>query len=559
MASVVLERARQGDVPQARYVPPGFAAPAPARAKLRVVLLADWRAQPRWIAESFAQIAGSTFAEVVLIAELGAPTPSSPWLWRAYRRLDDRAFGRRRDASDPLDLTRCLPACPFVSVDGDRAQREALLEELNSLRIDVVFTLGVEVPGGERLARYGAWRYTFGSDGRDAEPFAGLRDVAAGDALTASGLRARLPGGEERVLHESWSRTFLVSPARTRDNLLPKTAQFAARALKALQGAGDAWLASHAQAAVDASPVALRAGPGPLEALGHVARQAVRVSLRALQKLLYVDQWFLGYTLGAAQDWTGDLRGFVRLLPPRDRFWADPFALQRDGRHYIFFEELVFRRGKAHISVVEVGPTGAIGEPRIVLQRDYHLSYPFLIEDGGELFMVPETGKNRTVEIYRCLSFPDQWKREKVLLSGQFYTDATFHRADDGTWWMFVNIGFEGTEGADELHLYYADTLLGEWTPHAQNPVKSDVRGTRPAGRLYREGGALYRPAQIGAPIYGAGIAVNEVLELTPERYAEQEVRRLLPTRPRSVLGLHTLNRAGQLCVIDAFSRRLRV
>ena len=50
---------------------------------------------------------------------------------------------------------------------------------------------------------------------------------------------------------------------------------------------------------------------------------------------------------------------------------------------------------------------------------------------------------------------------------------------------MFVNVGIEGGEAHDELHLYSAPGILGPWKPHPRNPVKSDVRSARPAGRVY--------------------------------------------------------------------------
>jgi hypothetical protein len=162
------------------------------------------------------------------------------------------------------------------------------------------------------------------------------------------------------------------------------------------------------------------------------------------------------------------------------------------------------------------------------------------------------------VEIYRCVEFPWQWKLEKVLLRDAWCVDATFHRHEN-KWWMFVNIGVEGAEIYDELHLYYADELLGEWTPHPANPVKSDVRSARPAGRLYRQGGELYRPAQICAPLYGSGIVVNRVLEMNTERYREEEVERVLPARGSGLLGIHTFNRDGDLSVMDGFLRRPRL
>jgi hypothetical protein len=193
-----------------------------------------------------------------------------------------------------------------------------------------------------------------------------------------------------------------------------------------------------------------------------------------------------------------------------------------------------------------------------VLERDYHLSYPFLLEHEGALYMIPETAQNRTVELYRCVEFPLRWKLEKVLLDGVRLVDATVQRGAD-RWWLFAN-GAPGSSRVfdDELHIFHSEKVLGEWRPHARNPVKSDARCTRPAGRLYWRAGALYRPAQICAPRYGAGLSINRVLRLTPQDYAERQVERVLPDRGRGLLGLHTVNRAGELVVVDAFTRRRR-
>jgi hypothetical protein len=201
-----------------------------------------------------------------------------------------------------------------------------------------------------------------------------------------------------------------------------------------------------------------------------------------------------------------------------------------------------------------------------VLERDYHLSYPFIIEQDGALLMIPETAQNGTVEVYRCVDFPLHWRRERVLLEGVRCVDATFHRAPD-RWWMFANAAAAGRQSSrgdsggmfdDELHLFHAERLLGDWRAHRRNPVKSDARCARPAGNLYWQRGALYRPAQICVPLYGAGLSINRVLRLTPHDYAERQVERILPARSSGVLGLHTVNRAGDLTVIDAFARRRR-
>ena len=91
------------------------------------------------------------------------------------------------------------------------------------------------------------------------------------------------------------------------------------------------------------------------------------------------------------------------------------------------------------------------------------------------------------------------------------------------------------------------------------NPVKSDARSARPAGSLFERDGALYRPAQICAPLYGSGVSLNRVLQLSPQAYVEQEDERIVATHPAGLLGMHTLNRAGELSVLDAFVRRRRL
>jgi hypothetical protein len=537
-------------------------APHGAARRLRLGVFADSLQQPRWILDGLRKIVDSGVGDVVVLVDTERAREPAPLLWRAYCALDSWLFGSRRP--NPLaaaDLAAGLPnACLRKAPPGQAgpASASAWLAEIRAMDLDVVFTLGaVECAALETVARHGVWRYCFGADASVSEALAGIRETVGGTLVTASGVRARLPGAEDRLVYQSWSRTFPLSLARTRHSLLPKTAEFPYRALEELRRSGPDWLRSCAP--IRAHGAQAPAGfPGTASLLWRMSLLGSRIAQRVLQKLLYVDQWFLAYRFGADAHWRGDLRQYRWLMPPKDRFWADPFAIVRDGRYFIFFEELVFARGRAHISVVEVAPDGSHSQPVPVLERPYHLSYPFLIEQDGELYMVPETGRNRAVELYRCTRFPDRWTLEHVLMDGVSFTDATFHRADD-RWWMFANGNVAGAEGADELSLFYADRLTDPWKAHRRNPVKSDVRGARPAGRLYRRGADLYRPAQIGVPLYGSGVSINRVLRLTPDSYAEEEVERVLPLHPRKLLGIHTLNRAGELCVVDAFVRRSRL
>jgi hypothetical protein len=171
--------------------------------------------------------------------------------------------------------------------------------------------------------------------------------------------------------------------------------------------------------------------------------------------------------------------------------------------------------------------------------------------------MVPETGGQRRVELFRCEEFPLKWTLDSVLLDNIAAVDSTLAEID-GHWWLMLATTVAGTEEASALQLFHADTPLGPWTPHRRNPVKVDVRSARPAGRVFRHRGRLYRPAQDGSRIYGSAMVMNEILELTPTTFREIEVARIDPQWRPGLTGTHTINSAGGLTAIDARQWRSR-
>jgi hypothetical protein len=537
-------------------------AAAPRSQKLRVGVFADSPLQPRWIVEAFARLAASEFAGIEVLAVPGEHPRPALSLWRVYARLDRWAFRSSADVSERMELAAGVAHRQHIEMpepQAGAAANAAWREALGRLGLDVAFALGgTDDKLLEGLARYGVWRFCFGEERSSEEPLAGFREVAEGAQLTASGLKVRLAANAgERLAYHSCSRTYPFSVARNRNHVLLKSADFPYRALRELHRSGEGWLERCPHLAIVAPPRGA-SEPGGGEVLRHAATLGARLARRGLQKALFREQWFLGFRFGEGSGWS-DLNRFRRLMPPKDRFWADPFPMERNGRYFIFFEELLFASGKAHISMVEVFADGRASPPVRVLERDYHLSYPFLLEDGGELYMVPETAEKRTVEVYRCVEFPRLWRPHKTLLEDVRLVDATFHR-DAERWWMFANAASEGTSiFDDELQLYHAERFPGKWHAHARNPVKSDARCARPAGRLYSAGGALYRPSQVCVPLYGAGVAINRVLRLDREQYAERQVQRILPPHGGPMLGLHTVNRAGALAVIDGFTRTPRL
>jgi hypothetical protein len=205
--------------------------------------------------------------------------------------------------------------------------------------------------------------------------------------------------------------------------------------------------------------------------------------------------------------------------------------------------------------VVEVFEDGEAGAPQIALECSYHLSYPFIFEWEGALYMMPETATNGTLEVYRCEEFPLRWRLERVVLDNISAYDATLWK-DGERWWMFVNVAEPGADSSDELHLYWSTTPLGPWTPHRANPIVSDVRSARPAGPIFPRDGMLYRPSQDCSLAYGHSVLVNRVDVLNEDEYRETTVQRVSPGWRKDILHVHTFGGTQRLRVVDYLVRR---
>ena len=172
--------------------------------------------------------------------------------------------------------------------------------------------------------------------------------------------------------------------------------------------------------------------------------------------------------------------------------------------------------------------------------------------------MLPETAQNRTLEVYRCVRFPDQWEFVKTLMDDIYAVDATLFEYEN-KWWLFVNVKNEGGSSLDALHLFFGDDpLSNHWTPHPLNPIVCDIHSARPAGRIFLQDGKIIRPSQDNSRRYGYAIQFNRIVKLSETDYEEIIESAFEPPRRARILATHTFNRTNDLVVVDAVIRRLK-
>lgn len=526
---------------------------------LRIALVVNDEYVPAWqylMLERLQANRGVALAAVVFVKS----QPLS-WRWRinaaflkSLRWGDGLLFRCANTAQQPRSI---LPLVGDITLCDAGSQRYRQL--LKEQPVDVVLDLGgqASLPALAAWARHGVWRHFYGHPADLHERYTGLREYVAGRDEIVSGIeRLTADSVVTEELFCATTSTDPVSISRGIEHTLWKMAEFMPQRLQELQHRG-----------AESFRESIRVRHRPVREATVHATSAPGLGTSLLIALLYVrnffrklyhahlrrEQWIL--LVADSQKTAGDftLEQFRKLVPPPDRFWADPCVVNHEGEFWVFFEELEYARGIGHLACIRMNADGSHSEPCKVLEKPYHLSYPFVFSYQGQYYMVPETAQNHTVELYRCETFPHQWVFEKNLMEGVDAYDSTLLE-HDGRWWLFASMRqHKNCLSNEALYLFHADSPLStQWQAHPQNPVVASASQARPAGRIFEKDGQLYRPSQNCAGAYGKGLNINLIQQLDTATYREETIYRCQPEGRRDLVAMHTLDSDAGLTVSDA-------
>jgi hypothetical protein len=454
----------------------------------------------------------------------------------------------------PLRIAVRFP--PYASAEW-RARCVASLSALGQLAevanaglavesADVVLDLSTERIDPYQLTvprKLGYWTFIYGARPERIEP--GLQEFTAGGRAAYARLVRLEHQDRGTVLREGTVKVVGHSLKATRERLLQVIVDWPARVLQ-----------EHLAQTPHVAPTRIQfRDPGAirwlyLEALRPLA--LIRnVSHRLLQEITR-EHWTVGVIDSPIQQVCRSLdpASVHWLKPPVGGFLADPFGLTlEDGRVVILAEALSWRDGRGRIVAFEWQPDNSQGVMEDVFDFPHHASYPHLIQDEDAIYCIPETIAQRQVLLYRAVAFPSHWALETVLLEDFPGADPTVCFFDD-RWWLFC--GNHDDQDETKLYLFHAARLRGPWLPHALNPVKCDLRSSRPGGSIFTMANELYRPSQDCSVTYGGAVVLNKIERLTPTEFVERPFRKLAPARGGPCPdGFHTLSAAGNLTLID--------
>ena len=531
---------------------------------LRAGILCDGTAFSAWQARCIEKLLPDTEIALLIIDENPPAQPSrsakakrffsSTGLFHLYSKLVRKKF-KARSKTDLSDVLRNVPfiTCK-VRYKGKYSQYfcDQDIEKIRSHNLDFILRFGFNILRGEILnsARYGVWSFHHDDEQKYRGTPPCFWEIYYGDSVTGTILQRltdKLDAGI--ILRKGYLATADYSYPINRDRMYFFSSDWPAQVCKdILQNNVD-----YISAAPSTTTAPIFKTPGNLQMLRFLLKLATNSLRRKWLSNFRSAQWNIAIvdqpiTNFLESNSNPGVQWFPH--PSKDHFLADPFSLDHpELGKVILAEDYRYQSRTGHISAFVLNGNK---HTRLdgVLKLPVHMSYPYTLIYQNECYCVPETFNARQINLYRAENFPADWIKMCTLVDDFAGVDPTIFQ-HNGMWWLFCTNS--DTAADSNLHIWYSQNLFGPWYPHAGNPVKMDVRSSRPAGTPFLHGDKLIRPAQDCSRSYGSRVVFNCIHELTTDRFAEEVVAVLEPFKDSPYPdGLHTVSAFGDKTIIDS-------
>ncbi|MFK8007827.1 MAG: hypothetical protein AB8H03_15720 [Saprospiraceae bacterium] len=522
--------------------------------EIRVALVIDELVVSSWKYKLVKRILDEKIANVscaiVLLKELVSEKIKRSKIQDFHINFDKKYYKPLPDAFEDKNLKDLIPEQNNRILDGfeDRLKKDnldLLIWLSDKTPIDLFYT----------NLKYGILSFAHGDDDTRFSHFGYEEFMEMKGVITSALLLKKNVNDSGKIISQTWSTMPSLSLSRSRNEHAWKLHSFIPRALNNFLKEGETFFSNKPQY-LKKENLSKKKSLSEISALINLSNHFCRFVYNFIRKKFYREQWLLLFKNETNPSTSVD--DFKIISPPKDRFWADPILVQRENKNYLFFEELPFSTNRGFLSVVEINENGFSGPSAPILEKPYHLSYPFIFELKDTYYMIPESNENKNIQLYECTKFPNEWKHKMDLMTDIVAVDTTLFYHNE-KWWMFTVISeCRGIGKNDELFLFYADTpLTKDWKSHPQNPIISDVRSARPGGSIYIQDGKIIRPSQDCSKKYGYGINLNEIEILTETAYREKRIQHIAPTDiDKNIRRAHSYAHQTGVSVIDGLIQR---
>lgn len=425
------------------------------------------------------------------------------------------------------------------------------VNKIKDMNLDFILRFGFGIIRGDILnsTHYGIWSFHHGDELKYRGSPPCFWEIFKNDNITGAILQKltnRLDGGI--ILKKGYFKTINYSYNKNINNVFFQSAKWPVQVCNDILNNHSSYL--FAEPSPTNSPIYMVPNNLQMIQMGFLLLKNFIVKL--WQFLFIEDEWNIGIIENPVTDLLKEnYQPTINWFPalPKNTFRADPSIIHYDNDYYILYEFFNYYQYKANFCFSRFSQNKIQVIDEECLNTDKHLSYPFLFIHENQTFLVPECWQSNSITLYRANPFPYNWKIEKVLINNFPGIDNTIIRHKN-LWWLFCTNKNEGSRL--NLYLFYSEQLLGDWKPHKNNPVKTNVTSSRPAGNLFYIGNELYRPAQDSSQTYGGQVVLCKIKTLTPEAF-EEEIVNTINVKNEKLYnkGIHTISSYNSFMVVD--------
>ena len=240
-----------------------------------------------------------------------------------------------------------------------------------------------------------------------------------------------------------------------------------------------------------------------------------------------------------------DIKGLWKPKPVL--YQADSFLFVKDDTLYLFYE-LQHWDDPGVIAMVKTKDLKTWTEPVVVLKQPFHLSFPYVFEDNGVVYMVPESQESDAIHLFRADNDElTSFSKVRTLLH-QERKDGIHYNLNDShiykkgeTYFLFTSYQKDWMYYQE---LYMTDDLLkGDFVKHPCSPICVSNEFGRNGGSLIDYEAHLLRVTQDCHQDYGDNVSLMEITKLNETEYEERLFRQnVLPKNSIFLDGGHQLN-----------------
>ena len=478
------------------------------------------------------------------------------WIWEIWSKY---FLLFESEALKPIDLSFELSIAQqinveFISDENDvYSATHSALTSIANLNVDVIINCQKKNIRGDILSipKLGIWSFYDNNEQHFANG-EGFWEVYFGETTTTLTLQ-RLTNSPETcaVLRRGWFATELTSLAKTKDKAFFEAANWIISTLN--QANLDPTLINNPDSGSDTA-LSVRRYPNTYQMIILFCKMYGRKWIKRFRDFFYFQAWNIAIIPESIDKISTKLvASKAQWLPelPWPYFQADPFGIETKENYLLILEEYNYQDAKGKLKIATLSKDLVeVSRKEIPTEFKQHHSYPFIFNDKNKQYVLPECLLSKQVMLYQMVDEQGTLKAVASLLNGLPVIDPSPLYFND-RYWIFCTLASAYTDGCTSLYIFHAETLEGPYEPHALNPVKSDVRSSRPGGAFFFKNGKLCRPAQDCSKNYGGALTILEIEKLTPTEYVEQVIDTITP-QSNYLLGLHTIAPLGEkLTLID--------